>query len=108
MKKLFGFAFFLLASFSASAVSESNKTILSMGAQTYEDGGIVAYVNVSPPPAVNCTFGMLYIPNLSSAGGTVLYSMLQKAYSLGKPLARVDYSQDSNGLCLISLIELGR
>jgi hypothetical protein len=111
MKKLIAFVLCFLASFSASAVTETNKTIISMGVQhtTVPGGTPLAYVNLSPPMALNCLYGIAYIQDLSTAGGTALYAMLHRAYSLSKPLSRIDYDQNStSGQCVISLIELGR
>ena len=94
-------------------MTEVNKTILSMGVQDTSSGGASgvpqAYVILSPAPAVNCLYGIAYIKDVSTPGGTALLSMLQRAYSLSKPLSRVDYSQDSiSGQCFISLIEVGK
>jgi hypothetical protein len=109
MKTWIAFVLCLLASFSASAVTETNKTIVSMGVQDTGFGVSQAYVILSPAPTTNCLYGIAYIRDLSTAGGTALLSMLQKGYSLSKPLSRIDYSLDStNGQCFISLIELGK
>jgi hypothetical protein len=114
MKTWIAFALCLLASFSARAVTEANKTILSMGVQDTSSASTApvvpqAYVILSPPPTTNCVYGIAYIKDLSTAGGTALLSMLQKAYSLSKPLSRIDYSQDSaSGQCFITLIEVGK
>ncbi len=108
MKKLIAFVVCILVSFSASAVTETNKTINAMGVQI-GGGNAIAYVYVSPAPTVNCLFGILHIQDLSTPGGTALLSMLQKAYSLSKPLSRIDYAQDSTtGMCFISLIEVAK
>ena len=109
MKIWIAFVLFFLASFSASAVTETNKTIVSMGVQDAVPGGTRAYVSLSPPLARNYLYGIAYIQDLSTAGGTALYAMLQRAYSLSKPLSRIDYDQDSiSGACFISLIEVGK
>ena len=110
MKKLIVLVLCSLASFSASAVTETNKTILSMGIQdTLSGGPPVAYVIPNPPLALNCLYGVAYIRDLSTAGGTALYAILQKAYSLSKPLSRIDYDQNGlRGECYISLIEVGK
>ena len=114
MKNFIAFVLCLLASFSASAVTETNKTILSMGVQDTSSGGTVsgvpqAYVILSPALAINCLYGIVYIKDVSTAGGTALLSMLQRAYSLSKPLSRVDYDQNGfGGQCFISRIEVGK
>ena len=113
MKTWIAFVLCFLASFSANAVTETNKTIVSMGVQDTASGGASgvaqAYVILSPALATNCLYGIVYIKDVSTAGGTALLSMLQRAYSLSKPLSRVDYSQDSaGGQCFISLIEVGK
>ena len=108
MKKLIAFVLCILVSFSASAVTETNKTISAMGVQI-GGGNSIAYVYLSPAPATNCLFGLVYIQDLSTPGGTALLSMLQRAYSLSKPLSRIDYAQDSvSGFCYISLIEVAK
>ena len=113
MKTWIAFLLCFLASFSVSAVTEVNKTILSMGVQdtavTGTASGVAqAYVILSPAPTTNCLYGIVYVKDVSTAGGTALLSMLHRAYSLAKPLSRVDYSQDStSGQCFISLIEVG-
>ena len=110
MKTWIVFVLCFLASFSASAVTETNKTIISIGVQDTASGGPpLAYVVLSPPPARNCLYGILYIHDLSTAGGTALYAMLHRAYSLLKPFSRIDYDQDSiSGVCFISLVEVGK
>lgn len=110
MKTWIAFVLCLLASFSASAVTETNKTIVSMGVQDTASGGPpLAYAFLSPPLALNCMYGIAYIKDLSTAGGTALYAVLQRAYSLSKPLSRIDYDRDGNtGTCIISLIEVGQ
>jgi hypothetical protein len=108
MKKLIALVLCILASLSASAATETNKTINAMGVQIGSANSI-AYVYVSPALAVNCLYGILYIQDLSTPGGTALLSMLQKAYSLSKPLSRIDYAQDSSsGMCFINLIEVAK
>ena len=104
----------LLASFPASAVTETNKTIVSMGVQDTTSTSTApvvpqAYVILSPPPTANCMYGIAYIKDLSTPGGTALLSMLQRAYSLSRPLSRIDYSLDgASGQCFITLIEVSR
>ena len=113
MKKLIAVVLCFLGSFSASAVTETNKTIVSMAVQDTASGGASgvaqAYVILSPAPTTDCLYGIVYIKDVSTAGGTALLSVLQRAYSLAKPLSRIDYSQDSTGgQCFISLIEVGK
>jgi len=108
MKKLIAFVLCVLVSFSASAATETNKTVNAMGVQI-GSGNSIAYVYVSPAPALSCLGGILYIADLSTPGGTALLSMLQKAFALSKPLSRVDYFQDSAaGLCVVTLIEVAK
>jgi len=108
MKKLIAFVLCTLVSFSASAVTETNKTINAMGVQN-AGGNQIAYAYLSPAPEVHCLYGIIYIQDLSTPGGTALLSILQKAYSLSKPLSRIDYFQDSaSGVCYFSLIEVAK
>ena len=112
MKKMIALALCLLASFPAGAVTETNKPIVSMGVQDTTaatgQGPQQAYAILSPPPTGGCTYGIVYIKDLSTPGGTALLSMLQKAYSLAKPLSRIDYVRsNAGGQCFITLIEVG-
>lgn len=60
-------------------------------------------------PALNCSYGVLYIKDLPTPGGTALLPVLQRAYFLSKPLSRIDYDRDSaSGQCFISLIDVGK
>lgn len=114
MKRWIVLVLCLLASFSAGAVTETNKTIVSMGVQDTTSGlsgqGLPqAYAILSPPPTGGCTYDIVYIKDLSTPGGTALLSILQRAYSLAKPLSRIDYDRISaGGQCFITLIEVGK
>ena len=114
MNKMIVLALCLLASFPAGAVTETNKTVVSMGVQdTASSGGgsgvSQAYVILSPALTANCVYGIAYIKDLSTPGGTALLSVMQKAYSLAKPLSRIDYDRDgTTGQCFISLLEVGK
>ena len=80
MKSWVALVLCFLASFSASALTETNKTILPMGVQDIASGGpTAAYVSPSPSLALNCMYGIAYIKDLPTAGGTALYAMLQEA-----------------------------
>ena len=117
MKIWIASALCFLASFSANAVTETNKTILSMGVQDTVVSGAPglppavtqAYAILSPPPTGNCLYNVVYIRDLSTAGGTALLSMLQAAYTQSKPLSRIDYDRNSTtGVCSVNLIELSK
>ena len=103
MKKLIILAVSLLLSFSASATTDTARTIISIGAQ-----GQSAYLSLSPAPTGTCLYGNIYLDDLSTASGKALYSTLLTAYSLGKVLERVDYAPNAGGACVISLIQVGQ
>lgn len=103
MKKLIALAVSLLISFSASATTDRNETITSIGVQ-----GQTAYLILSPAPSLtSCAYGLVYLDDLSTPAGKALYSTLLTAYSQGKALQRVDYAPSASGACVISLIEVG-
>ena len=109
MKKLITAAITLLVAFSASTVfaaTDLNKTIVKIGTQSG-----LAYISLSPAltigPSGTCLYNLVYVADLSTASGKAMYATLLSAYSQGKPLSRVDYSNAGAGtLCYVSLIEV--
>ena len=109
MKKLIAAAITLLVAFSASTVfaaTDLNKTIVKIGTQSG-----IAYISLSPAltigPSGTCLFNLLYVSDLSTAAGKAMYATLLSAYSQGKPLSRVDYTNSGAGtVCFVSLIEV--
>ena len=79
--------------------SESNKTILRLGAQ-----GTYFYVSFNEAMLTNCLWGNLYI----AAEQKGLYTQLLAAKLTGRRLSRVDYSQPGgNGTqCNVAIVEI--
>src|SRR5450759_3254613 len=111
MKKLITVAIALLAALSASTAfaltaTDFNKTIVRIGTQSG-----AAYIALSPALTIGasgtCLYDLVYVADLSTAAGKAFYATLLTAYSQGKPLSRVDYSNAGAGtVCFISLIEV--
>ena len=112
MKKIISIAvatFALLSAGSAFAASavDTNRTIVRIGTQNG-----VAYIAVSPALSITggCLYDIVYIAGISdltTAAGKAFYATLLTAYSQGKPISRLDYSNASTGgQCFVSLIEV--
>jgi hypothetical protein len=83
----------------ASAISEYNKAIAHVGAQSSN-----GYVTFTVPPAGSCSFGNIYL-NLTTDSGKAYYALLMTAYMGGRPVSRVDYTNTA-GTCTIDLVEM--
>ena len=109
MKKLISIAAAMLISlFGSQAFAASgtdlNRTIVKIGAQFGS-----AYIAFSPALSIvgGCLFDIVYIQDLSTAAGKSYYATLLTAYSQGKPVSRVDYSNSSTGgQCFMTLVEV--
>ncbi len=101
MKKLSILALILLMSTKAFAVTEFNKTLARIGNQA----GNLAYLYVSPAPAQNCKFGVLYL-NTSTTFGKTSYATLLAAKIENRQISRVDYTKQADARCFITLIEM--
>ena len=111
MKKLMSITAALFVTFGslsayALAASDNNKTITRIGTQNG-----VAYVGLSPAltigPSGTCQFDIVYIADVGTPAGKAFYATLLTAYSQGKPLSRIDYSNSTSGtFCYVSLIEV--
>ncbi len=88
----------MLISFSSFAVTDTNRTITSVGVQ---GGG--GYVVVSPATSTTCLYNVLYF-DANTIGGRLIYGVLLAAYSTGMPLKRIDYAVDGTTRCTISLL----
>lgn len=88
-----------ILSMPASATSESNKIIAHLGAQ-----GLVAYTIFTVPPIVSCAYDTLYV-DITTDSGKSYYAILLTAYSTGRVLSRVDYT-NTGGTCYINLVEM--
>ena len=100
MKKILALVLFLLASFSANAVTELNRAFTSVGVQ-----GPLVYVVLNPAPT-SCLYGLVYIWDLSTAQGKAMLVTLLTAQVRQVPLQRIDYAQDTSGICIVSLIQI--
>lgn len=83
----------------ASAISEYNKAIAHVGAQS--SNGYVIFV---APPTGGCSFGNVYL-NITTDSGKAYYSLLLTAYAAGRSISRVDYTNTA-GTCTIDLVEM--
>ena len=83
----------------AYATTENNKTVAHVGAQ-----GNNGYVTFTVAPAGGCAFGNLYF-DVSTESGKIYYATLLTAYSTGRPISRVDYTNTA-GTCKIDLLEV--
>jgi len=93
----------LLTVSTAFAASESNKTIQQVGVQ-YNGPG---YVIFNEPLTVSCQYGIVYLPDVSTAPGKAMLAVLLSAQSAGKPISRVDYTQGSDGNCTAAIVASG-
>lgn len=89
----------VLLSGPASAISEYNKAIAHVGAQSSN-----GYVTFTVPPTGSCSFGNIYL-NLTTDSGKAYYALLMTAYAGGRPISRVDYTNTA-GTCTIDLVEM--
>lgn len=90
----------LTASAGAFAVSDFTRTILTFGAQS-----TLSFMTVSPATSTTCLYGVLYFPTSDTAAGKAMYAAALAGYMNGKVLARVDYTVQGNGTCLVSLVQ---
>lgn len=89
----------------ASAATDSNKTVVALGVQggsTYA----VAYFSAAEGFSVSgCNSGLIYI-DVTNNFGKAAYADILMAKTTGRKLARIDYAQDGNGTCYLSLVEV--
>lgn len=90
----------LTASAGAFAVTDLTRTILTFGAQ-----GNNSYITVSPATSTTCLYSVLYMPTSDTASGKAMYAAALAGYMNGKVLARVDYTVQANGTCLVTLVQ---
>lgn len=83
----------------ALATSEYNKIIAHVGLQSYN-----GYVNFTVTPIGGCSYGNIYF-NIETDVGKAYYSLLLTAFSQGKAISRVDYT-NIDGSCMVDLIEM--
>lgn len=104
MKKPSIFAFLLLASSLAVAVTDSGeRQISSFGIQ---GGGASAlsYITVAPAQSANCLYGVIYIHNATESGSKILTAAALTAYASSKSVKRIDYDIKNDGTCSLTLI----
>jgi len=93
-------AFGLCFPAAAGAVSQGPVMIDRLGVQ-WNSG----YVDFTVPFSEPCLNGVIYFDITTDAGKGAL-SVLLTAQASGKPVRRIDYSTDSQGRCLIDLVQL--
>ncbi|MET3650313.1 hypothetical protein [Dyella japonica] len=93
----------LLTVSAAFATSDNNKTIQQVGVQ-YNGPG---YVVFNEPLSVSCQYGLVYIPDVSTASGKAMLAVLLSAQAAGKPISRLDYTQAADGTCSAAIIAAG-
>ena len=92
----------LLSSGVALATTENTKTIQQVGVQT---NGL-AYVLFKEPLAVACSYSLVYV-DLSTTPGKGILAVLLSAQSSGTGIARIDYTQGTDGTCIASIVTSG-
>lgn len=90
----------LTASAGAFAVTDLTRTIVTFGAQ-----GTNSFITISPVNSTTCLYSVLYMPASDTAGGKAMYAAALAGYMNGKVLARLDYTVQGNGTCLITLLQ---
>jgi len=98
IKRTLALAAAMAISLPASAVTDTNRTVTSVGVQ-----GNQAYFTVSPALSGSCLYDIVYILDLANSG-KFLYGNLISAYSAGLVLQRVDYTVLGNGTCQATLV----
>ncbi len=84
----------------ASAATQGPVPIAVLGTQ-WNTG----YVSFTAPLVDTCQFNNVYI-NLTTDGGRAALSVLLTAHASGRPISRIDYSKDSQGMCWLELVQL--
>ena len=82
----------------AEAATIYNTSVTSAGVQ-----GSGAYFSINSTLSPGCLYSILYITDLN-VNGKFLYANVLSAYSIGRQLIRVDYTVQSDGTCIVSLI----
>jgi hypothetical protein len=88
-----------IPAFSQTAYSFTT-TLTTVGSQGVAAGGGEFYLQPATNPQ-SCSFGAIYIQ--PSAIGSGQYATALAAFYSGRPV-RIDYTQDSTGLCTASLV----
>jgi len=97
---LSGVAFCTAAAAGASGSITQELTIGALGSH----GGI-GYVIITAPQVGACAGNHVYFLVNDLAGQATL-SLLLTARASGRPLTRLDYSTDAQGVCWISLVQI--
>lgn len=90
----------IMACMSAFAASENNKTIQSVGVQAAGP----SYVVFNEPLTVGCQFGLVYLADPSTTQGKAMLAALLSAQAAGKGVARIDYTQGTDGNCTATIV----
>ena len=65
----------------------------------------MGYISFVQPFSISCLNGNLYI-DLATEGGRARYALLLTARAARLQIARIDYTQDTNGTCWVELAQL--
>lgn len=93
-------AFGLSLPAAAGAVTQGPVIIDRLGVQ-WNSG----YVDFTVPFSEPCLNGVIYF-DISTEAGKGALSILLTAHASGKPIRRIDYSTDAQGMCRIDLVQL--
>lgn len=88
----------------AEAQSQYGVTIGALGIQQMN-----AYFAITPALTLGCNYNNIYIDVGGDANGywgRTQFSELLAAKVSGKQLSRIDYHQDSSGMCWLDLVEI--
>jgi hypothetical protein len=96
----FGMAF-MSVSMASFAVTDTNKTIASIGTQDS-----MAYVSFKEALSVGCKFNNIYIMDLTKPESRAKYATLLTAKTIDNKVARIDYTISEGGTCTASLIQV--
>jgi len=98
----------LLTSMTAQAITETDKSIASIGVGTSIDPLLGANIKPAEPLSSDCLYGLLYF-DINSASGKAMYSTLLMAVAGAKKLSRIDYFQNKHtGVCILTYTEISQ
>ncbi len=81
-----------------AAATQGPLTIAYMGSH-----GNTGYVGFSAQLTEGCNWGNVYY-NISTDEGKAYHSALLTAHASGRPVTRIDYAKDAQGMCWLNLV----
>jgi len=84
----------------AGAVTQGPLTIAAVGSH-----GPTGYVTFTTPLAESCMWNNVYF-SVNDYAGQATLSILMTAHVAGRPLTRIDYAKDAQGMCWITLAQI--